>query len=154
MRTPETATTLIRRDLAHLFPASMPLASTRARLWIETVGLGLLTCGMLACTGATAGSPATPQAETSSTAAPQQTYEGMIADSRCGAKHSAAIGKTASDCTRACVHAGAQFVLVDGDAIYLLEGNLAALKQVAGQRVKLVGSLNGNRISVSSVVPA
>jgi hypothetical protein len=126
----------------------------RARFWIETLALAsVLTCGMLACTGATAGSPATPQAETSSTA-PQQTYEGMVSDSRCGAKHSAAIGKTASDCTRACVHAAEQFVLVDGDAIYVLEGNLAVLKKVAGQRVKVVGSLNGNRIAVSSISPA
>jgi hypothetical protein len=126
----------------------------RVRFWIEAVALGVLTCGMLACTGVSAGSPAPPQAATSSIAAPQQTYEGVIADSRCGAKHSAAIGKTAADCTRACVHAGEQFVLVDGDAVYLLEGDLAVLKQVAGQRVKLVGSLNGNRISVSSIVHA
>lgn len=82
----------------------------------------------------------------------QQTYEGMIADSRCGAKHSAAIGKTASDCTRACVHSGEQFVLVDGETIYFLEGDTMALKRVAGQRVKLVGALNGSKISVTSIV--
>jgi len=87
----------------------------------------------------------------SSSAASTQTYEGMITDTRCGAKHSAVIGLAASDCARACVHAGEQFVLVQGDNLYTLEGDSAALKQVAGQRVRIVGILNGQKISVSSV---
>lgn len=85
---------------------------------------------------------------------PLQSYEGMITDTHCGAKHSAAMGQTAANCTLACVHAGEQFVLVDGDAVYLLEGDMIALKQVAGQRVKIVGTLNGTKISVRSVVTA
>ena len=80
-----------------------------------------------------------------------QTYEGMITDTHCGAKHSAAMGLAASDCARACVHAGEQFVLVHGDHLFRLEGDSAALKQVAGQRVRIIGSLNGQKISVSSV---
>lgn len=81
-----------------------------------------------------------------------QTYEGVITDSHCGAKHSAAIDKAAANCTVACVHAGERFVLIDGDTMYLLEGDMVALKQVAGQRVKIVGILNGTKISVRSVV--
>lgn len=80
-------------------------------------------------------------------------YEGMITDTRCGAKHSAAIGMTAADCTRVCVHGGERFALVDGDALYILEGEPAALKRLAGQRVRVVGTLNGNKISVVSVTP-
>jgi len=87
----------------------------------------------------------------SSSSTSTQTYEGMITDTRCGAKHSAVIGLAASDCARACVHAGEQFVLVQGDNLYTLEGDSAALKQVAGQRVRIVGILNGQKISVSSV---
>jgi len=87
----------------------------------------------------------------SSSGTSTQTYEGMITDTRCGAKHSAAMGLAASDCARACVHAGEHFVLVRGDNLYTLEGDPAALKQLAGQRVRIVGILNGQKISVSSV---
>lgn len=75
----------------------------------------------------------------------------MITDTRCGAKHSAAIGMTAADCARVCVHGGEQFALIDGDTVYVLEGEPAALKHVAGQRVRIVGTLTGKRISVESV---
>jgi hypothetical protein len=82
---------------------------------------------------------------------PQQTYEGVVTDTHCGAKHSAAIGKTAADCTRACVHGGAEFALVDGDIIYRLEGDQMLLKRVAGQRVRVVGTSNGDKLKVTSV---
>jgi hypothetical protein len=79
------------------------------------------------------------------------TYEGIVTDSRCGAKHSAAVGLSAGDCTRACVHAGEHFTLVDGDKIYVLEGETDALKHSAGERVKIQGTLNGDTISVASI---
>ncbi len=82
---------------------------------------------------------------------PQQTYEGVVTDTHCGAKHSAAIGKTAADCARACVHSGEQFALVDSDKIYRLEGDQMLLKRLAGQRVRIVGTLNGDRLTVTSV---
>jgi hypothetical protein len=81
-------------------------------------------------------------------------YEGMITDTRCGAKHSAVIGMGAADCARVCVHGGERFALVDGEALYPLEGETSALKRVAGQRVRITGKLNGNRIAVASVAPA
>lgn len=81
----------------------------------------------------------------------QQTYEGIITDTHCSAKHSAAFGKTAADCTRACVHSGEQFALVDGDKMYVLEGKPAALKRAAGARVKIAGTLTRDTISVTSV---
>jgi hypothetical protein len=98
--------------------------------------------------GKSAGSQAQPFS-----AIQTQSYEGVITDTHCGAKHSAAIGMAAADCTRVCVHGGEQFALVDGDSVYVLEGGLAALKRVAGQRVRIVGTVNGNTISVASVVP-
>ena len=81
----------------------------------------------------------------------QQTYEGMVTDSRCGAKHQSSIGKTATDCTRACVHAGSQFALVVGENTYLLEGSPIELKQAAGLRSTITGTLRGNTITVFSV---
>jgi hypothetical protein len=52
------------------------------------------------------------------------------------------------------VRAGEQFVLIDGDKVYLLDGDLMALKQVAGQRVRIVGTLDGTKIAVRSVAAA
>ena len=94
-------------------------------------------------------SPPTQASEPS--AGQQQTYEGMVTDARCGAKHQSSIGKTATDCTRACVHAGSQFALVDGDNTYLLEGHPTELKQAAGLRSTITGTLRGNTITVFSV---
>lgn len=80
-----------------------------------------------------------------------QTYKGMITDTKCGAKHRPSIAKSAGDCVRVCVHGGAQFALVDGDRSYILAGDLEILKGIAGQRARVVGSLTGNTITVSSV---
>jgi hypothetical protein len=83
---------------------------------------------------------------------PPQSYEGVVTDTHCGAKHSAALGDAAAECTVRCLRAGEQFLLVDGDSSYLLEGETLALKRAAGQRVKIVGTASGGRISVTSVV--
>ena len=104
-------------------------------------------------TGATVAA-AEPDTGVQSSGLPLQTYEGIITDTRCGAKHSATVGLSAADCTRACVHSGESFALVDGDSTYHLKGDQAALKRAAGERVKVIGTLDGNTISVSSVVAA
>jgi len=101
--------------------------------------------------GGAAASPPTQASAPSAGPGLQQTYEGMVTDSRCGAKHQSSIGKTATDCTRACVHAGSQFALVDGNNTYLLEGHATELKQAAGLRSTITGTLRGNTITVSSV---
>ena len=133
----------------------------KARFWIETIALVSAMACALALIIATLGIVAGTAAAESESGPPRppsdiqvQTYEGMITDTHCGAKHSAAIGKMASDCTLACVRGGEQFALVDGDTIYLLEGDRIALKRGAGRRVRIVGTLNGRKISVISVVTA
>jgi hypothetical protein len=90
------------------------------------------------------------QAESSSVMQGEK-YEGMLTDTHCNARHSAAIGLSAADCTRAYVHGGDQFALVDGDNVYVLDGDAGVLKKMAGQRVQIGGTLNGNKISVLSV---
>jgi len=112
------------------------------RLLVFLVALGPI--------GPAVGEP-TPAQSGSSSAGPTQSYEGMLTDTHCGAKHSAAIGKAAADCARVCVHGGERFALVDGDNVYVLEGDLESLKRMAGRRVRIAGSLNGNTIAVSSV---
>jgi hypothetical protein len=137
---------------------TLGMKASRVRLWIEVLALvSAVACALallLVTVGAAAGSGG---AEPESGRAPQssdvhsETYEGMITDARCGAKHSAAVGKSASDCTRLCVHSGEQFALVDGEKMFVLQGQPEALKRAAGERVKIVGTLNGNIISVASV---
>ncbi|MGD1023133.1 MAG: hypothetical protein ABR880_10155 [Candidatus Sulfotelmatobacter sp.] len=130
----------------------------KVRFWIEMLALvSVMACALalfLATLGAAAGvasaGPESGPPPHASTGAPQS-YEGIITDTHCGAKHSAAVGMAAADCTRVCVRSGESFALVDGDKAYTLAGEPAALKRVAGQRVKIVGTLNGDTISVAAV---
>jgi hypothetical protein len=81
----------------------------------------------------------------------EQTYQGMVTCSKCGAKHSSTMGQSASDCVRVCVADGAKFSLVDGEDIYLLDGDSLVLKKVAGRRARVIGAMRGKTITVSSV---
>jgi len=90
-------------------------------------------------------------AQASDSPASRSVHEGMVTCSRCGAKHSADLGKTAKDCTRDCVHSGASFSLVDGDKTYKLDGDLLLLRKAAGQRARIAGQLRGNTITVTSI---
>jgi hypothetical protein len=130
----------------------------KTRFWTKTpalVGANIFALALLSAApamnvGKAAEEPrSSPVAQTS--AIQPQAYEGMITDTRCEARHSASIGMAPGDCTRVCVHGGENFALVHGDAVYVLEGEPAALKHAAGQRVRIVGTLNGNKISVESV---
>jgi hypothetical protein len=127
-----------------------------SRFWIEIVTLcagvafGLALAIIVAAVVASGQTPEPGQLETAP-AARQRTYVGMVTCSRCLAKHSAKIGATATDCARVCVRDGAKFTLIDGDQTYLLEGDPTALKQVAGERVRIVGARNGETITVASV---
>jgi hypothetical protein len=132
------------------------LAAMKPRhFWIEIVLLAAgIACGLallFACLGAVAlvaAEPHPPQAQAS--VHPQRTYEGMVTCSRCGARHSAAFGKTAADCSRACIRGGSQFALVEGEKTYLLDGDVVLVKKFAGQRARIVGAVNGHTITVSS----
>jgi hypothetical protein len=131
------------------------------RVWMEIVILGTAIACALALLFATLGAAAgvaegqviLPQPPSATTGQPyaSQTYEGMVTCSRCGAKHSAALGQTATTCIRVCVHGGANFALVGADVTYLLDGDLNLLKKVAGQRARVVGELNGKTIRFSSI---
>lgn len=129
------------------------------RVWIEIVMLGTAIACALALLFATLGAAAGVAVGEVSLrqqvpAATDQTYEGMVTCSRCGAKHSAALGQTATTCIRMCVHGGAQFALVGADVTYLLDGDLNVLNKLAGQRAHVVGALHGKTIRISSVAPA
>jgi hypothetical protein len=129
-----------------------------SRFWIEIVTLcagvafGLsLALAILGAAVVAFGQTHEPPQSAAPPAARQQNYVGMVTCSRCLAKHSAKIGATATDCTRVCIRGGARFTLVDGDQTYILEGDPAALKRVAGQRVRIAGARNGDTITVASI---
>jgi hypothetical protein len=129
------------------------------RFWIEIViaatGVACAIALLLATLGVAAGTAAESIAQPQKKEAlAEQTYEGLVTCSRCGARHRAELGRTAADCTRICVHGGAQFALVDGDKTYLLDGDLDALKRVSGQRITVVGVALGSTIRVSSISAA
>ena len=126
------------------------------RVWIEIVlCVSTFACGLaltLATLGAAAGAAMDVFVpEQTAQAAAEPNYEGMVTCSRCGARHSSAMGKSAADCVRTCVHQEAAFVLVDGDETYILQSRLDVLKQFAGKRARVAGQLSGKTITVSSI---
>jgi hypothetical protein len=135
------------------------MVKTRIPLWVGTIALiGAIAYSLTLFIGTPrAAAGAGPQSNSAAQSSPvaelakAPTYEGVITDTHCGAKHSAPLAETAAECTRVCVHAGERFALVDGDKMYVLEGEPAALKRAAGERVTVAGTLNGNTISVISV---
>jgi len=130
------------------------------KFWIEIVLVGAaIACALallIATLGAAAGTvvgsnKSQEQASPATTAEAQQIYEGMITCSRCGAQHPAALNSSATNCVRSCVHGGESFALINSESTYyLLDGDLSVLKKYAGQRARIVGTLTGKTIRVSS----
>ena len=85
-----------------------------------------------------------------------QAYTGQVSDAMCGAHHMMEGGDAA--CTRACVSKGSKYALVSGDKVYTLETSdkaaLGQLDKLAGAKAKVMGSANGDTITVTSVAPA
>ncbi len=124
-------------------------------IWIEifviTTAAACLLGLLVATLGVAAGAAQSdPDAQQTRVPKGEQVYEGMVTCSRCEAKHSAALAQTADVCVRVCVHGGAKFALVNADVTYLLDGDSATLKKLAGQRARVVGALSGKTIKVSS----
>ncbi len=86
-------------------------------------------------------------------AAKSRTFIGSISDKMCGAKHMMA-GKSDKECTLECVKGGSPLVLATAKGkIYDLSDQDKA-KELAGQKVKVTGTLKGETIEVSSIAAA
>lgn len=115
------------------------------------LGLAVLFAGATAVFAY--GQPAQDAAKTRAADSPGgQTFQGVVTDDHCGARHKDQ-QKTPADCARICVRDGSSYALVDGDKTYKLEGNDADLARFAGQRIELSGSMRGDTINVSRIVP-
>jgi hypothetical protein len=83
-----------------------------------------------------------------------QAWTGVVTDSNCGAKHTMIPGASDAECTRGCVAKGVKYALVAGRKLYTLEGGPEdKLNALAGSRAKVTGTLNGDTIQVTSVIP-
>ena len=90
--------------------------------------------------------------------AAEQTWNGQISDSLCGAKHeSESIGEgngkiSDQECTVACVKGGSKYVLVSNGKVYQIANQTYAdLAKHAGHTVKLTGETKGDSIIVSKI---
>ena len=76
---------------------------------------------------------------------------GMVTDSYCGARHSRNSNRSSTECVRYCARRGASYILVSSGGKYMLRGNRTMFNKFAGQRVKVVGTLEGSAIGVRSM---
>jgi hypothetical protein len=80
----------------------------------------------------------------------ERVFAGLITDDHCGARHDMDSGMNPTECTKMCVRNGSKYVLVEGNKRYALAGSESQLGGLAGQRANIAGTLDGNRIKVSS----
>lgn len=128
------------------FCAAMGLASA--------LGLAVLFAGasVAFAVGDDSTSTEAPAAQGEAAAvASEHTFTGILTDSHCGARHQMGSSKSPGECARMCVRNGSQYVLVDGEKKFQLQGNAVTLNYLAGQRVSVEGSLDGATINVSSI---
>ena len=88
--------------------------------------------------------------------AAEKTWNGVIGDSKCNAKHSKAEhGSQADsdhDCVSKCVDGGSKYVFVAGGKTYQIANqDFATLKNHAGHGVALTGEMKGESITVSKI---
>ncbi|MGH9446528.1 MAG: DUF5818 domain-containing protein, partial [Terriglobia bacterium] len=80
----------------------------------------------------------------------RRVFTGNISDSACGLHHT--MGSSAKQCTLMCVRMGSKFVLANetDHKVYALSDQAKA-KPFAGENVRVVGTLKGSTIEVSSI---
>ena len=79
-----------------------------------------------------------------------QSFDGVVSDSMCGAKHMMP-GKSDAVCVEACIKAGSKYVLVVGAKVYTLTAKPSVVARFAGQRVKVEGTLNGSTLRMTAI---
>jgi hypothetical protein len=84
--------------------------------------------------------------------AAEGSWTGVVSDSHCGAKHSAASDQAAA-CVSKCVAGGAKYVLVSGDKVYQLSPQ-DKFADFAGKSVKVMGTEDKGSITATSVEAA
>jgi hypothetical protein len=83
----------------------------------------------------------------------EKSWTGVISDTHCGLKHSTASDEAAA-CVAKCVSGGAKYVLVSGGKLYQLDPQDKISPKLAGREAKIMGSISGDTITVSSATAA
>jgi hypothetical protein len=78
---------------------------------------------------------------------------GIASDGVCKGHHNRK-AVTPYGCSLKCVGDGADYVLVVGDSVYILEGHKADLDKFAGGRATVAGRVDDNKVIVDSVTAA
>jgi hypothetical protein len=92
--------------------------------------------------------PTVPSVGRDSTAVQELT--GIVSDGVCKGQHNRK-AVTQFGCTLKCVGDGADYVLVVGERVYILEGHKADLDKFAGGRATVAGRVNDDTVVVDSV---
>jgi uncharacterized protein YdbL (DUF1318 family) len=108
---------------------------TRSRLFFVLLALGLASLFALAAV------------------TERKTITGTISESMCGAAGHT-MGGSDADCVRACIKDGSKYVLVADKTVYTLDGDTAQIDKFAGQKAKVTGLLNGDKLKVATVEAA
>ncbi len=80
----------------------------------------------------------------------EKTLTGIVSNAVCKGWHNRR-GQTNYSCSLKCVEDGADYVLVAGKKLYILQGHRTELDKFAGGRATVTGRLTGNNLSVDSV---
>jgi len=83
----------------------------------------------------------------------EEELTGLVSDAICKGMHFRK-ALTPFSCTLKCVQEGADYSLVVGDKVCVLEDHRAELDKFAGGRATIRGQVNGNRFTVDSVAKA
>ena len=133
------------------------------KFWFHTIALSVTAAivfafAIAAITGTAAlafgQNEGSSQPDTAPNSAKVQTFTGVLTDAHCGPRHPSKSGLTAGDCARICVKQGSSWALVDGDKVYLIKGDSPYFDKLAGQRVRVMGTLEGSTIKVQSLEAA
>ncbi len=129
------------------------------RFWFNTIALStsmavLLALAIAAVIGTAMFAFGQKETPAQPAAAKPEVVTGVLTDAHCGARHPANSGLNAGDCARICVKRGSSWALVDGDTVYTLAGDSPYFDKLAGQRVRISGTEQGNTIRVQSIEAA
>jgi hypothetical protein len=109
----------------------------------------LFTLTMALCVAALVSAASSLAKNLNNQTAPE-TIVGYISDDHCGSKHQDGSEKSKS-CVLGCIKRGAKFVLVNDNVYELDQTGQDKASELAGEQVKVTGSVSGESISVTSI---
>ena len=120
---------------------------------MKTLRIATTISGLLVLVSLAVGQTTPPTPVPNRDAAAVEELTGLVSDATCKGMHFRK-AVTPFSCTLKCVHEGADYVLIVGDTVYILEGHRPDLDKFAGGRATIRGQVNGDRIVVDSVMKA